>query len=587
MSRTPTQTSTSTKPRRARKKPETKPASSGPANRDDHADPPLWVGYWPRLDGPQDPRYHSAHPEFERADFSVSVEAAKFASRVTGSRVMPWQWFELRGITARRDDGLWLHRDGCLVDTRQQGKTEIMIWRILYGLVYLGEDVVYSAQRGKTADKVFARVVEIIEKNFGQLDDNGERRPDLLGRIIAKTGGTQGRGDLEIRARGGKIAHFRCGVRSTDLGRGMDRIDLVVFDEAYNLTEAEVAALAGAQIASPNAQTIYTSTAPVASIHPYCHIFTGVRDRGMAGHQDPAKVDPDLWYSEYCAPPPPKDERERAEARLDRELWRLASPSHGVISKDRDIDAIRKVLCINAAGVALWEADYLGWGEWPTTQESREPIIPIEEVWVPLTRLDAVLVGQVVIAISRTQDKQWWAFAAGQRTTDGHVALELGKYAKMNIGQAARYLLTVIQMLDPVEIIIEGHDPGVDLVPTMRRLGFDLRVTSLNEFATASTLFIDHAFSGDICHTDQPIIREGIEQAAMRKLPRGDEVIDTQEGSVAQVVAFMLALWGVLEFAEEDVPAALPVAGNDVGPHDELAEFATTSSHFADWDLST
>ncbi|WP_229481658.1 hypothetical protein [Mycolicibacterium mageritense] len=521
----------------------------------------------------------------------MSIEAAKFASRVTGSRLLPWQWFELRGITARRPDQLWLHRESCLVDTRQQGKTEIMVWRLLYGLVYLGEDAVYSAQRGQTADKVFARIVEVIENNFGQIDEAGNRRPDLLGRLISKTGGKQGRGDIEIRARGGKIAHLRCGVRSTDLGRGMDRIDLVVFDEAYNLTEAEVAALTGSQIASPNAQTIYTSTAPVASIHAFCHIFTGVRDRGKAGWKDPERLDPDLWYSEYCAPDPPKDERERAKARLDRELWRLASPSHGVISKDRDIDAIRKVLCINAAGIALWEADYLGWGEWPSTEETREPVIPIEEVWLQLVDLAPVLVGQIVIAVSRTQDKQWWAFAAGQRRIDGAVALELGHYAKLNIGQAARYLLQLIQLFDPPEVVIEGHDPGIDIVPVMRKLGVDMRVTTANEFAIASSLFISMAESGDICHTDQPIIREGLEQAAMRKLPKGDEVFDTQEGSIAQVIALVLVLWGVLEFAEEDTPAALPVAGDGAPDESEfggyiqdqadyLAEFTTTSSSF-------
>jgi hypothetical protein len=538
-------------------------------------DPPPWVGHWPRLDGPQTPRYHSAHPDIDTADDRDAIKAAKLTARVTKSRCLPWQWFELRGLTLRNTEGLWLHREACLVDTRQQGKTWIMVARILVGLFLLGETCVYSAQRGQTADAVFSRVVSIIES-----------RPTLFARLISKTGGKQGRGDLSVRARNGKIATLRCGVRSTDLGRGLDRIDLVVFDEAYNLTEAEVAALTGAQIASPNAQTIYTSTAPVASIHAFCDIFAGVRERGMAGHVNPEAADAELWYSEYCAPDPPKDERERAKQRLDRELWRLASPSHGVISKDRDIDAIRKVLCINATGIALWEADYLGWGEWPRTETNREPVIPIEEVWVPLTNLDVELVGQTVIAVSRTQDLQRWAFAAGRRTVHGEVALELGAYSVMNIGQAARYLLQLIQRFDPPEVVIEGHDPGVDLVPVMRRLGVDMRVTTANEFAIASAAFIDHAFSGDIAHTDQPIIRDGIEQAAMRELPRGDRVFDTKEGSIAQVIAFVLALWGVLEFAEEDMPAALPQGGGEVGPADEYTDFGATSSHFDYSDLS-
>lgn len=583
-------TSTSTTRRKppAKRKPAPSPgkaaARRAPANRDDQAAPPPWVGHWPRLDGEQEPRYHWHSPDFDLADDTDAVRAAKFASRVTGSRCMPWQWGELRGMMMRQSpEGVWLHRDICLVDTRQQGKTEVMVWRILYGLFYLGETCVYSAQRGGTADAVFARIVAIVEQ-----------RPSLFERVISKTGGKQGRGDLVVRSKSGKVAHLRCGVRSGDLGRGLDCIDLVVFDEAYNLTAAEAAALTGAQSASPNQQTIYTSTAPVASLHPFCDIFAGVRERGMAGHKNPENGDPDLWYSEFCAPPPPKDERERAALRLNREYWRLASPSHGVISHDRDIDSKRKLLCINSEGVALWEADYLGWGEWPTTADNREQVVPIEEVWVPLKSLGVQLVGQIVVAVSRTRDRERWAFAAGQRTIDGHVGLELGAYEVMNIGQAARYLLTLIQALDPVQVVIEGHDDGVDLVPVMRRLGIDMRVTTLAEFAIASSAFIDHAFSGDICHTDQPIIREGLEQLALRELPRGDKVIDVSEGSVAQVVAFVLALWGVLEFAEEDTPAALPQVGNDTGgggygfdEFGDLGQFGATSSHFSDWDLST
>lgn len=582
-----TSTSTPGKRKPAKRKPAPSPgkaaARRAPANRDDQAAPPPWVGHWPRLDGEQTPRYHWHSPDFDRADKSDAITAAKFAARVTGSRCMPWQWFEVQGMLLRQPtaEGLWLHRDICLVDTRQQGKTEAMVWRILYGLFYLGETCVYSAQRGGTADAVFDRIVTIVEN-----------RPALREQIISKTGGKQGRGDLIVRSRTGEIAHLRCGVRSGDLGRGLDCIDLVVFDEAYNLTPAETAALTGAQSASPNQQTIYTSTAPVERLHPFCYIFAGVRERGMAGHLNRADGDPDLWYSEYCAPPPPKDERERAKARMDRENWRLASPSHGVISHDRDIDSKRKTLCINAEGTALWEADYLGWGEWPRTADNREQVIPVETMWAPLTNLSVQLVGQIVVAVSRTRDRQRWAFAAGQRTIDGQVALELGAYEVMNIGQAARYLLTLIQKLDPVQIIIEGHDEGVDLVPVMRRLGYDLRVTTLAEFAIASSAFKDHAASGDICHTDQPIIREGLEQLAERELPRGDKVIDVEEGSVAQIVAFALALWGVLEFAEDDAPAALPQAGggpvsdaDGLGGMDYLEQFGATSSHFSDWDL--
>ena len=515
-------------------------------------DPPAWVGHWPRLDGPQEPRYHSAHPDVDQADDRDAIRAAKFSRRVTRKRIFPWQWSTLRETMLRDPTtALWLHRIVCLVCTRQQGKTEVMVWRILYGLFILGETTVYSAQRGQTADAVFARIVNIIKA-----------RPDLWARVVeGPTGGKQGRGDITVRAKNGKIAHLRCGVRSTDLGRGLDEIDLVIFDEAYNLTEAEVSALTGAQIASPNAQTIYTSTAPVASVHMFCLIFDGVRELGLKGHRTPELADPELLYYEFAAPDPPPDERERAAARLDRELWRLASPSHGVISKDRDIDANRKVLCINAAGVALWEADYLGWGEWPVTEETREPVIPLEEVWVPLTNREPELTGQRTIAIARSTDLARWYFACGQRTMSGRVGLEVGFAGKVHIGQAAAALLTVVEALDPVAVVIEGHDPGVDIVPAMARLGIEIHKTNLPEWAVASAGFIDAAFAGDLEHGDQPIIRQCLETASMRELPRGDRVFDDRDSPIAPLKAYVLAHWATLQFAEERVATALPRAG--------------------------
>lgn len=536
-------------------------------------DPPPWVGHWPRLDGPQEPKYHSAHPAAAEADDRHAIRAARFAHRVTRKRIFPWQWSGLREMCLRNDAGLWLHRIVCLVCTRQQGKTELMVWRILYGLFILGETQVYSAQRGQTADAVFERITDIIKA-----------RPDLFDRVVSMTGGSQGRGDVRVRARNGKIAHLRCGVRSTDLGRGLDEIDLVVFDEAYNLTASEVSALTGAQIASANAQTIYTSTAPVASIHPFCKIFAGVRELGVAGARDPELVDPELLFIEHAAPDPPDGERERAAARLDRELWRLASPSHGVISKDRDIDANRKVLCVDADGVALWEADYLGWGEWPVNDESREAVIPIEEVWVPLTNRAPELTGQRTLSIARSQDGARWYFTCGQRTLSGRVGLEVGYAGKVHIGQAAAGLLTVVERLDPVAVVIEGHDPGVDIVPVMSRLGIEIHKTSLPEFAVASSGFIDAAFAGDIEHGDQPLLREALADMAMRTLPRGDRVIDTREGQVAPLVGYALAHWATLQFAEERVAVALPRASEGyIAPESGIAhDFA---DHYDDYGL--
>src|SRR5271168_3884802 len=151
-------------------------------------------------------------------------------------------------MLSHRDDGLWAHPDCLLLATRQSGKGEILVIRILFGLYVLNERQVYSAQRWVTSEAVYKRVKNIVES-----------RPSLQRRLARDPTSSSSRATIELRT-GASISF---GVRSGDLGRGLDSIDLLVFDEAYNLSDQEVSALTGAQLASPNSQTIYASTPAV------------------------------------------------------------------------------------------------------------------------------------------------------------------------------------------------------------------------------------------------------------------------------------------------------------------------------------
>lgn len=207
------------------------------------------------------------------------------------------------------------------------------------------------------------------------------------------------------------------------------------------------------------------------------------------------------------------------------------------------------------------------------------------------------LAGQYVLAVSRSQDRRRWYITAGRRTLEGRVFLEVGYSARAHIGEVASYLLSLIELWDPVEVLVEGHDPGADIVPVMRKLGIDVRATNANEFALACAGFIDAAFAGDIEHLGQPLITECLTAALMRTLPRGDRVFDTLEGAIAPLIGYVLAHWGVLEFAEEDSPAALPAASG--GPasagyaagsagygYDGAPELGATSAGLGLWDVT-
>ncbi|YCU60939.1 hypothetical protein ACRYGX_17470 [Mycobacteroides abscessus] len=149
--------------------------------------------------------------------------------------------------------------------------------------------------------------------------------------------------------------------------------------------------------------------------------------------------------------------------------------------------------------------------------------------------------------------------------------IEIGYYQKATIGQVAAYVVRLVELWDPATIVIDDHDPAKPLAPYLKKLDVDVTLTTTGQIAVAFQGFVDAAMSGDLGHTNQPILTEGLEVAMTRELPRGDKVWDDREGSIAQVIAATMAHWGVLEFAEEDSPAALPSMGSG-NPE-------TTSSH--------
>lgn len=500
---------------------------------------PKFIGQWPRLTGRQKPEESS----WFAGDESDGDAAADFGFEC-GEECLPWQWWTLRKILSRRPvdefgDRLWTHPDCVFTTTRQSGKTQIIILRILFGLVFLGETIIYSAQRWKTSEEVFDRCVGIILRNEWLREllapqagvPDGYSKAGKVGQIFLSNGGS-----------------LFCGLRSGDLGRGSTKVDLVIFDEAYKLTEDQEKAMTGAQLVARNAQTIYISTPAVQALHPYCGQLATMRRLGL-------RKSPDVFFAEWRAPV--------GMERDDPEAWRLASPSFGALQKERDVRREFNKSRTERAK-ALFDADYLGIGDYPVDEEEREPVIPVEEVWRPLKDLEPVLVGQRVIAVSRSKDLSTWYVGVGARTSTGRVQVEVGYVARANIGQVAAYLMLLVERWDPAAIVVEGHDPAKPLAPYMRKLGVDVHLTSTPEFALACAGFIDSAFSGDISHSDQPILATQLEDAVLRELPRGDRVWDTNESAACAVMVATLAHWGVLEFAEEDTPAARPAGGADV-----------------------
>jgi hypothetical protein len=470
---------------------------------------PVWVNASPRLTGRQEPADQSAFEGDER-DGDRGAELARRA----GVRTLPWQWLAMRKILSRRPDGLWAHPDCLLIATRQSGKSLIIILRILFGLFVLNEKIVYSAQRWVTSEAVFRRLKAIIEA-----------RPWLQKRLAKEPSVNSSRAVIELKS--GAIVAL--GVRSGDLGRGMDAVDLVIFDEAYNLSEVEVSALTGAQLSSPNAQTIYTSTPPVWEKHPNCQVLSDLRRLGQ-------QRQPDLYFAEWCAPEDaPRD---------DPETWRLASPSFGVIQKERDI---RRMLAKarTPAALALFDADVLGWGDYPPDEADIAPVISAE-LWETMASTPPELVGPISLAVDRSPDRKKWAIVAAQRRADdGRIHIEVGPYEdSWSNADVVEMLTEIVVAWDPIQIVCDQRSAAAVLQPLLEAAEIAPTMTNSTELVRACGSFVDAIEAGQISHANQEALNEGVVSAVKRDLG-GGFAWDRAPG-VTQLVAASLAHWSLV-----------------------------------------
>jgi hypothetical protein len=484
---------------------------------------PEFIGHWPRLKGRQFPEFES---KFE-GDEHQGDRCAEYGRRI-GLRCMPWEWLTLRAILSLQPpdewgDRLWTHRDATIECTRQQGKTLLIVLLILFHVFVLKtQRIVYTAQRWSTALDVFNRVWTVID-----------RVPSLKRRLAEKptTGGNRG----VIKLTNGAKIEF--GPRSQDFGRGYTEVDLLIIDEAYDVDAGQEANLTGAQSAAANPQTIYVSTPPVADVHPKSQILAGLH---RLGH----KRAPDLYYAIYRAP--------ETMARDDPAAWALAQPSYGVATNEREIRSkLQKAKTHDQQ--AIFNADYLGWGDYPPDESEIGSPIPN---WADMRNPGAELVGQTALAIHRSHRDRRWVVAAAQATVDGRVHVELGRAWQATNTEVAEYVLAAVTSLNPVAVAIDQHSAAAVLKAELLTAGIEATMTNSAQLKLACQGVLDDGVDANLSHTGgQPLLDDAVESAAMRELTSGGFVWD--DASI-EMTAISLARWALLEFrtVEKKRPAA-------------------------------
>jgi len=172
------------------------------------------------------------------------------------------------------------------------------------------------------------------------------------------------------------------------------------------------------------------------------------------------------------------------------------------------------------------------------------------------------LVGPIAIAVDRSPDRQQWAIAAAQRTTDGRIHLEIGPYdpAWSNTDLVEK-LVHIVTEWDPIALAIDQRSAAAVLKPLLIEAEIEPHMTNASELALACGGFLDDSLAGRLSHSDQQILNDAVASAVKRDLPGGGFAwTKTAGGSIAQLCAATLAHSALLVFGPSAAPPQLPAA---------------------------
>ena len=284
-------------------------------------------------------RYGRQDPTFAVVgdfDYSFGDAAIAFFERY-GIRFTPYQKHELTLYLARDKNPTSIVDDYagaiiCISRPRQTGKSYAARFYALWEAMIEGKKVLYTAHNGDTTNEMFKALKAFLENN-----------PDLYKQLKP---GNEGIYNAPIRMgfyfqNGGQI---ELKTRTKSLSRGRST-EIIIIDEAQELTDAQLEALAPTDIASEfDSQMIAIGTPP----GPECNgtVYKGWRDTAKEDDEQD-----DIWWLEWAIDYVPQDI-------FNVDLWYDYNPGMGWRITEKKMRAAAVKFKQNPEGFAR---EYLGY----------------------------------------------------------------------------------------------------------------------------------------------------------------------------------------------------------------------------------
>lgn len=414
-----------------------------------------------------------------------------------GIDLKPWQRSILYRWMALDEFGKWSNPDCGLLVPRQNGKSELLIARIIGGTVFLGEALIYTAQSDNTVTEIKNRIQRFFYDAEAEirdmLTDEFDKEPKSLDYV-------------ELRNRGRCV--FRTRTRTSGLGSSND---VLLIDEAQEESDAQQEALLPTISAgkTQNHQTIRTGTPPTGGSKGT--VFLRVRSKVLV-----AKAT-DVCWQEWSV--------ENITDPHDQSAWYQANPSLGYFLM---LSAVKKEA--NQMAVDSFNKMRLGW---IAGVESMRAIS--DDMWTPLVVTPETYEGgtkekpvplaehaNMVYAIKFAPDGSAVSLAVGVIMPNGKVHVELIERKPMSAGTGWLSQWLLERWRKPNKIIIDGAAGTQllveELVRSNPRMKKRILTPNAREAGAAYGDFYTGIEQGTLTHYDQSALNLSIRTVKKRSI---------------------------------------------------------------------
>ena len=456
-----------------------------------------------------------------------------------GTKLLPWQRLVLKRWLAEDEKGNFVNLRCGLSVPRQNGKTEIIVARVIYGIIFRKAIGLFTAQQQQTADVVKRRIQDFFYENpyeeiFNLLTPRFRQKP---------------RNYSFIEFENGSIYTFTTRTRMGGLGTTNDEL---ICDEAADMTDDHEATLMPTISAakSGNPQVIYAGTPPVAT--SVGEVFSRNRKQLLSGA-------PGAW-TEWSV--------ERLTDRDDREAWYKTNPSLGEFLLPTAVEA-------EATSLSSDNFNRMRLGWWSGVEDKRA--IQQKE-WDALytEKPDYDEAYRPVYAVKFSPDRSDYSLVGSMPLKDGKIHVEVIMQRPMAEGWSRLSKWLIERWRDCAKIVIDGATGQAILFEELTRAGVapkKIIQPNMKEIVAAHQFVYDAIKKGELSHYNQPLLNQTVRVTKMRQMGRyggfGWESM-SKNLSTAAMDAVTYAFWAQKVFGKK-VASGATLAENNQKWHDILS----------------